>query len=836
MHYVKEFDINGVATKQVACIELHGKPNAATEGCVGVLGIDLDSPTRDVYKCSAVNGSIYTWELLSSGFSILISNEASRGGVSLPSVEFSYDGLRIPNMYIVKIGDLIISTDAIIFQIDALYSTYCVASYRATIPKGKDGTVSFDKLTDEQKASLKGEEGVGISSINTYYCVSDSPTTPPRLDAGWLNSIPTVIEEGKYLWTRQDFILTNQTVFHSYTCTRYGKDGAPGKDGKSSYAYAKEGGYSGTEAEFAEDINPDNIKAEVNTNAENYIVSELAKKGQLKPEFANDISECTDTSKLYVLPDGYIYGYIKTEVWQEGSKNWVPLSTESGGGNIYNGGKGYKFGYRLNSSGAETALSNCFVTGFIPIKNGDVLRIKNFAKGALTNFTYTGCYIALYNSSYTKLSSTAGSTLKSIGSMNDSTKIYTVKVSDIANNANNAFVRVSTNIVDTAVEADGEKLIVTINEEISDGHYIEANGWASTGHAFVPADYEGRIISLEHMVEEQGSTIEKLERTMSGDVAIPSYWNDELRTKAEAIQVAMETAGRNKSAFLWYTDAHWQYNSKKSPALLKYLYRNTSMNKINFGGDIIGDPSSFTHDNIKSVYEWRKEVKDLPNHHSVYGNHDLNHRTTDVSKMAYAYILAPEETPDMVVGGDSFYYIDNPAEKTRYLYLSYLSDASAKTEQGTFIVNAISTVNDGWHIVVIAHRWWQYNSSSNPTDGYVMQYETEMLDMFDKYNARGTYNASTFFSSQNFANTKGKVEFCIGGHIHIDYDFTSTGGIPVIITASDTNQERSSGDTEDSGTVGTITESAVFGIIADYNTKKITVVGVGRGGSRVITY
>lgn len=67
MHYVKHFDINGVATKQAACIELHGAPNAATEGYVGVLGLDVDSPTHEVYKCVEVRGSIYTWELLSSG-------------------------------------------------------------------------------------------------------------------------------------------------------------------------------------------------------------------------------------------------------------------------------------------------------------------------------------------------------------------------------------------------------------------------------------------------------------------------------------------------------------------------------------------------------------------------------------------------------------------------------------------------------------------------------------------------------------------------------------------------------------------------------------------------
>ena len=37
-----------------------------------------------------------------------------------------------------------------------------------------------------------------------------------------------------------------------------------------------------------------------------WIADELAKRGQLKPEFANSIEECTDTTKMYVLPDGFI--------------------------------------------------------------------------------------------------------------------------------------------------------------------------------------------------------------------------------------------------------------------------------------------------------------------------------------------------------------------------------------------------------------------------------------------------------------------------------------------------------------------------------------------------
>lgn len=69
-HFVKKFNINGVKTRQIPCIELHGRPNAATRGAVGVLGIDVDSPAHEMYKCVAVNGAIYTWEEMSDTASL----------------------------------------------------------------------------------------------------------------------------------------------------------------------------------------------------------------------------------------------------------------------------------------------------------------------------------------------------------------------------------------------------------------------------------------------------------------------------------------------------------------------------------------------------------------------------------------------------------------------------------------------------------------------------------------------------------------------------------------------------------------------------------------------
>ena len=84
--------------------------------------------------------------------------------------------------------------------------------------------------------------------------------------------------------------------------------------------------------------------------------------------------------------------------------NQIPLSINADGSQYVgtNGEDGYNSGYRLSSSGTETAASGIGVTGFIPIKAGDIVYLKN-VKASLTT---TGgkaeyCYLALYDSAFT---------------------------------------------------------------------------------------------------------------------------------------------------------------------------------------------------------------------------------------------------------------------------------------------------------------------------------------------------------------------------------------------------------------------------------------------------
>jgi hypothetical protein len=167
MHYVKHFNINGVDTKQVACIELHGKPNAATEGALGILGIDVDSSSHDVYKCVAVNGSIYTWELLSSGMSIMRAVTSGRG---VTSANFQYSDLTAPVGYVVKVGDLIIDVEGYLYQVISLNSYYCVAEYcgaKIFPKKGVDYYTEAEKndIIFEIKGKITGDIHTALDAI-----------------------------------------------------------------------------------------------------------------------------------------------------------------------------------------------------------------------------------------------------------------------------------------------------------------------------------------------------------------------------------------------------------------------------------------------------------------------------------------------------------------------------------------------------------------------------------------------------------------------------------------------------------------------------------------------
>ena len=308
--------------------------------------------------------------------------------------------------------------------------------------------------------------------------------------------------------------------------------------------------------------------------------------------------------------------------------------------------------------------------------------------------------------------------------------------------------------------------------------------------------------------------------------SVPEYWQAELDNGVEAIRKAAETVGYNKAAFFFYTDAHWSndttYTAKLAPSQLKYLYRRTPINKTVYGGDIVSAEGTDA-DTMAYLWDWRERLRDLPNHHSVVGNHDDGNTTNNLfsEQYVYAYLLAPEETPDIVRGKNGlYYYIDCASERTRYIYLdtAFLNYNSAQAE---FLKNALLTTPGEWHIVVISHIWYENDYTNYPPVISGISDDAELvLTELDNYNAR----------SGDYSDCTGWVEFCIGGHCHEDYDGSSNGGIPIILVDADAIHDRSGTMPEH----GTTDEGSINAIIADYDNLTVNVIRIGRGESRTV--
>lgn len=308
----------------------------------------------------------------------------------------------------------------------------------------------------------------------------------------------------------------------------------------------------------------------------------------------------------------------------------------------------------------------------------------------------------------------------------------------------------------------------------------------------------------------------------SGNVSwatVPDYWQTHIDEQVNTVNQAIAAATGGRSAFLFYTDAHWTYNYQKSPKLLKYLCMNTPMKKVIFGGDVIEDETDLAY-----LDEWREDVSQLPWHHSVAGNHDDSIDDTWTLDTVYDFLLKPEATDDVVRGANLYYHIDVAGEKTRYLFL----DTATKTgnilndpAQEAWLKSTLLSTPAGWHIVAVSHIWASVNYDVNPPVATGISMGGQIcLDMFDAYNAR----------TGDFASCTGKVEFCIGGHAHVDADYVSTGGIPIILAETDSRNIRNGG----SCTAGTITENSVNAIVADYASGVVKVIRIGRGNSRTV--
>lgn len=231
---------------------------------------------------------------------------------------------------------------------------------------------------------------------------------------------------------------------------------------------------------------------------------ELLKRGQVKLEFVNDESECSDPNKLYVFPDNMIYEYKKVLV-NHGVPytNALTLAVDQAGEPFTgeNGEVGYKAGHRLTSKNQEKEEGGMCCTGFIPVSNGDVIRIRN-----VNINSPVGGYVFLYGQDRETVTKRYYLE-EALADPADGVYTFAVSVEGTA------YIRISTGMMD-------ETTVLTVNEEIVDEEIVtEEFRWVSTGHSFVTSDYEERILALEEQAKENAEDISGLKGAVGGTSA-----------------------------------------------------------------------------------------------------------------------------------------------------------------------------------------------------------------------------------------------------------------------------------------------------------------------------
>ena len=321
-----------------------------------------------------------------------------------------------------------------------------------------------------------------------------------------------------------------------------------------------------------------------------------------QPTFVNDISECTDTSKMYVLPNGHLCAYMQTEVSTEGGT--VPNFT-----NIFNTAKGayIKDGYRYShSSGAFSAeAATCAVV--VPVPSGSwkvntqyTLRVQGVTiNGGTTR--YRKIYVGTSKDSFA-LNATAEA---AASTQADGTVVFVHTP-----NASDNITTFSWIVFHVDDGVDASKLIVTFNEEIT---YTTTPGgteivtkWTDTGIEYnQPPDYSQRVTALETKTTQLRTDVDALQSKVSSSGGVSAMGSDAFAYSAYppspqlpgdgSEEADFNTADVKTSEVYAYMDALWS------------RFR-TYMVKQNLGKDASGQYDYYRY--VFSKAYWRAWYKD----------------------------------------------------------------------------------------------------------------------------------------------------------------------------------------------------------------------------------
>lgn len=307
------------------------------------------------------------------------------------------------------------------------------------------------------------------------------------------------------------------------------------------------------------------------------------------------------------------------------------------------------------------------------------------------------------------------------------------------------------------------------------------------------------------------------DKSLRYDFALPSYYTDNgyIQDKVTAINQYMDNCYANGDCFVFITDAHWEYNAKNSPALIRYLYDRTGISKIFDGGDVAngGNAEFMEYCQTQQAAIWGKVYFTVGNH-EVFYDVTSSYISNRFDRHRDDYNGNPQQ---------HYYYVDNKRAKIRYIVLACYEpgdgnnafngiggNSAASQAQREWLRDVALDVENGWGCVIIMHSLY-----------YVSNVDPYPLVVESRY-------ASTIEIMDNFVSGGGNIICILQGHTHIDRMTHTPGGIPVFITCCDKWYD---GETPPGILVprpkGTIREQAFDVVCIDQTNRKVRLIRIG---------
>ncbi len=547
------------------------------------------------------------------------------------------------------------------------------------------------------------------------------------------------------------------------------------------------------------------------------------------PIFVDNISQCKDKNKKYVLPDGYVYERKSFPNYSGTDKLKNSIDTD---GTVFNN-CGYMNNTRIRSNREFMESENTFVTGLIPVKKGDTVHFIGKAFSP-KHKNAASLNIVFYDSDKRVLAQTAMSAATEdffkVAEKSDDGYIAAMKVAGNKKIQNLAYIRFT-------LIGSGETCAVGINKKpvVSGKKYI----WTRT--------------------EEY----------------VSDGWYSEIKDTVEKVNSIAEPQDSPLIKFMFAADIHVNPDGKGSYTdnLGKYsaeIMNNCGISFFVTGGDNCTQSSGFKiTDFEKNMKTLLSQLSPIPQKNILLsvGNHDgaTGSKEYDGETVAYTAQLNNKQRSSIFFDWQrksnenkhfstdgTYYYIDDPSAKNRYIILNSfwskwegdkegfvtdLEHSFAHTpifgpEQLKWFAEEALDMPSDYSAVIISHF------AADAKDFKVFKGIVEAFNNHTVY--KGYYKGSEDWQSTkiavNYQGAYGEIIAVFQGHKHSDGQYDDFEGIPSITTTTAGAYWAVRDEGAADRTEGTTSEFAVDAVVIDRYNRKIYMNRLGDGEDRVIYY